>query len=135
MSDTSATSLIVNWQKLLLIFAVLGSMVALMLTGQVEWVDVSAPFGLIVGAALQNGIGGAKGHQPAPLVQPADPRRRATDTGPIVVTPVDHGLDVTTLDAQLTQLDLDPTTLAEVRRAEVEAERRAARAQAERDAV
>lgn len=107
MSDSSdRMSLVVNWQKLSLILAVLAVMTTLLLANVVEWEQVSAPFGLIVGAALQNGIGGAKGHTTAPLVQPAEPRRRATDSGPVTIVPTDHGLDVRS--TELADLPTDP---------------------------
>lgn len=102
--------LIVNWQKLTLILATLGVMLTLLLTNVVEWEQVSAPFGLIVGAALQNGIGGAKGHTTSPLLAPSDPRRRAADTSDAVhVTPSADGrhVDVTPVDLPADPYDDD----------------------------
>lgn len=68
-----------NWQKLVLLLSALAFMGTGLLSGHLDWDQVSAPFGLIIGAALQNGLGGARGHTVAPLVEPVDQRRRADD--------------------------------------------------------
>lgn len=91
---------IVNWQKFSLLALALCGMLALVVFGEVEWSDVSAPFGLIIGYGTANGIGAAKGESPEPVFRPRNPTRRAGDLDPDTpVAPVEVApLDVDQLD-------------------------------------
>lgn len=105
----------VNWQKFMLLASSLALMAGMVVTGRVEWADVSTPFGLIIGYGTANGIGAAKGQATTPVFRPTHPRRRSTDTGTADLDDLDD-LDVGDHD------DPDPTATL---RAERRAERRA----------
>lgn len=80
-SDTPA-GVTVNWQKFALLAIALVGMLALVIFGDIEWADISAPFGLIIGYGTANGIGAARGHSPSPVFAPASTTRRAGDLDP-----------------------------------------------------
>lgn len=65
-------NLIVNWQKFALLIVALVALFGLVVVGRVEWADVSAPVGLIIGYGTANGIGAAKGQTATPLFRPSD---------------------------------------------------------------
>lgn len=77
----------VNWQKFSLLAIALVSMAGLVLLNRTTWAEVSPVFYLIVGYGTANGIGAAKGQSPTQLFTPTNPSRRATDSGPVVITP------------------------------------------------
>lgn len=78
MTD-SHDRLVVNWQKLILILASLSALMIALLAGAATWGQIAGPMGLIIGAGTQNGIGGARGQDPAPLVSQSNPHRRNGD--------------------------------------------------------
>lgn len=81
MLRDTPTAVAVNWQKFALLAIALIGMLGLVVFGDIEWADISAPFGLIIGYGTANGIGAARGNTPSGVFEPVY-RRRAGELHP-----------------------------------------------------